>query len=260
MTASLLDRLPLWALFCVPFVSILAAIEVGFRFGSARARAQEHEPPAPVGAVVGATLGLLAFMIAFTFNSTWSRFEARKSLLLDEVNAISTAYLRADLLPESQRDATRRLLREYVDLRANVASLVRQPDGLQQIIVRSEQIQNELWRQVRAAAATSQAPPVFVNTLNTVFELHTKRVLFAARYRIPTVIWSTLCIASFLAMVGVGFNFGLHARRSVVANVVIAIMFSVMLAMIADLDRPLTGLLNVSQEPMIELAGRLERT
>src|SRR6059058_6240216 len=71
---------------------------------------------APVGTMVGATLGLLAFILAFTFGLAATRFDTRRQLLLDEANAIGTTYLRAGMLPE-QGEQIRALLRDYVDAR-----------------------------------------------------------------------------------------------------------------------------------------------
>ncbi len=89
--------------------------------GNRRRRRPEHETDASLGTVVGATLGLLAFMLAFAFGVAAERLQARKQLLLDEVNAIGTTYLRAGLLLEPHQREMRRLLREHVDLRANPA-------------------------------------------------------------------------------------------------------------------------------------------
>ena len=67
--------------------------------------------------MVAAVLALLAFLLTFTFGMAASRFEARRQVLLDEANAIGTAYLRAALLSDPQRAEIRKLLREYVDVR-----------------------------------------------------------------------------------------------------------------------------------------------
>ena len=107
---TVLDVLPLWGLFLAIVVLVLAAIEGGYRLGSYRHRQSGREKEAPVGAMVGATLGLLAFMLAFTFGMAASRFDTRKQLVLDEANAIGTTYLRAAMLPE-RRDEIRALLR-----------------------------------------------------------------------------------------------------------------------------------------------------
>ena len=50
------------------------------------------------GYVVSAVLGLLALLMGFTFSLAVDRFDARRVLVLQEANAIGTAYLRAQLL------------------------------------------------------------------------------------------------------------------------------------------------------------------
>jgi len=105
-----LDAFPLGALFLTILVLVLAAIEGGYRLGRYRHSQSDREKEAPVGAMVGATLGLLAFMLAFTFGMAASRFDTRRQLVLDEANAIGTTYLRTAMLPEG-RDEIRALLR-----------------------------------------------------------------------------------------------------------------------------------------------------
>src|SRR6187399_2567395 len=135
-----LDVLPLWALFPVIVVLVLTAIEGGYRLGAYRQSLSGREKDAPVGSMVGATLGLLAFMLAFTFGMAASRFDTRKQLVLEEANAIGTTYLRAAMLPE-KRDEIRALLRSYVDARLSAF----QPGQAGEAILESEDIQGKLW-------------------------------------------------------------------------------------------------------------------
>ena len=92
------------------------------------------EDDLPVNTIVGATLALLGFMLAFTFGFTASRFDSRKQLLLDEVNSIGTTFLRAGFLPEPHCTEVRGLIRKYVDLRIELAS---HPENLKSIIDQS---------------------------------------------------------------------------------------------------------------------------
>src|SRR5262245_745749 len=109
-----LDFVPLWGLYLGTVLIVFLSVESGRRLGKRRQHSDAAKDPS-VGAMVGATLGLLAFMLAFTFGMASTRFEARRQVLLEEANAIGTAYLRAELLPQMQRTAIRKLLREYVD-------------------------------------------------------------------------------------------------------------------------------------------------
>jgi hypothetical protein len=134
--AGPLDFLPLRVLLVATVVIVLLSTEGGYRLGTYRRHRTEPEKDAPVGAMVGAMLGLLAFMLAFTFGLAASRFDARRIVLLDEANAIGTAYLRAGLLPEPHRSKIRDLLRAYVDARLEavqsgslVQGIARSTDG-----------------------------------------------------------------------------------------------------------------------------------
>lgn len=111
-----LPHLPIWAIFSLTLLLVLVVIEFGYRRGRAEAHlavaSGEQEKEAPVGAMVGAALGLLALLLAFTFGMAAEAFHGRKVALLDEANAIRTAYLRAGLVPEPHAGEMRVLLRE----------------------------------------------------------------------------------------------------------------------------------------------------
>src|ERR1700752_1969178 len=131
-----LDALPLWGLFIVILMVVLLSVEFGYRLGKYRRSRREDEKEAPLGTMVGATLGLLAFILAFTFGLAASRFDNRRQLVLDEANAIGTTYLRAGMLPEHGQQF-RDLLRAYVAARLDAL----QPGKLVEGIHRSEEIQ-----------------------------------------------------------------------------------------------------------------------
>src|SRR5262245_52157769 len=103
-SAPWLDSLPLWLMLVLTVAIILLVVESGYRTGVARARKSVNEREASIDALVGSTLGLLAFMLAFTFGLATSRYDARKQFVLDEAVAIRTADLRAQLLPEPHRN------------------------------------------------------------------------------------------------------------------------------------------------------------
>ena len=102
------------------------SIEGGYRWARHKHRA-EVEKEAPVGAMVGATLGLLAFILAFTFGMAFDAFHARKQAVVDEANAIRTAYSLTGVIPEPHRTEVRKLLREYVEERLQWAGVERGP-------------------------------------------------------------------------------------------------------------------------------------
>ena len=142
---QLFNQLPLWLLYVTTVVIVFLAVVIGFRWGSQIRRHKKSETEAPIGTIVGAMLGLLAFILAFSFGVAASRFDVRKQLLLDEVNGIGTAFLRADFLPAVQRAEARMLYRKYVDIRVEATQHL---EKLPQVLVDSVALHDQLWSQV----------------------------------------------------------------------------------------------------------------
>jgi hypothetical protein len=256
----LFHQLPLWFLYVITVAIVLLSFFSGLRFAIHIRRCKKSETEAPVGSIVGAMLGLLAFILAFTFGMTASRFDARKQLLLDEVNTIGTVYLRTEFLPEPQRAETQKVLRKYVDIRTEA---VRQPEKLPQALVDSEALHEQLWSQVTSLskqASDSILIGLYIQSLNDLIDLHSKRVTVALQYRVPGAIWLALYFVTILAMAAVGYHFGIAGTGSFLISLVLALAFSAIILLIADLDRAGKGLITVSQKPMIELQQKLSQS
>lgn len=251
----LLDALPLWAIFPITVAIALVSVEVGYRLAKNRQQ-RAAEENAPVGGMVGATLGLLAFMLAFTFGLAGTRFEARRQVLLSEANAIGTTYLRAKMLPEPMRTEAQNLLREYVDVRLEAV----QPGKLQQAMVKSEELHNRLWLVAVATAEKDRSAitSLFIQALNQVIDLHAERVMAGLRSRVPGAIWVVLYLLAILAMVILGYHAALANSRRSIAVIALIFGFSSVLFLIADLDRPGQGTLQVSQQAMIDLRNSMK--
>lgn len=250
-----LDVLPLWGFFIFILLLVLFSVEGGYRFGKYRTK-QAQEKETPVGEMVAAMLGLLAFILAFTFGLAAERFDKRRHVLLDEANAIGTTYLRAGMLPE-KREEIRKLLRDYVDTRLEAVSTGKIAEG----VVRSEQLQNQLWQHAVTLAEKNPSSIIvglYVQTLNETIDLHTKRLTAGVRNRIPTVIWAALFGVSILSFAAMGYHSGLTGTNRSPAIIAVAITFSVVIGLIADLDRPQEGTLKVSQQALIDLRKSMD--
>jgi len=197
-----IDALPLWALFIVILLVVLLSVEFGYRLGKYRRSHHETEKEAPLGTMVGATLGLLAFILAFTFGLAAARFDARRQTLLDEANAIGTTYLRAGMLPE-RGEEVRRLLRDYVAARLEAVRSGNVVEGIR----RSENIQQQVWTEAETVGEknpNSIVVGLFVQSLNEMIDLHAKRVQTGVRSRIPGAIWLGLFAVAALSLATIG--------------------------------------------------------
>ncbi len=251
-----LDRLPLPGFFGATMLIILVSVECGYLMGIWRSRRSEGQGENVIGSAVGAMLGLLAFILAFTFGTTASRFDTRKQLLLNEVNAIGTAALRAELLPEPHRTKCRDLIRHYVKLRVQATKM----DVVPRLIVESEKTLDQLWVETTALPEADMDPPLralFVQSVNEMIDLHTSRVTVALYNRIPGSVWLWLVGAVACTMFAVGYQFGFSQQRKILIHLLLAALLSSVVLLIADLDRGGAGSVKVNMQAMINLSNKL---
>ncbi|MGH7260397.1 MAG: DUF4239 domain-containing protein, partial [Nitrospiraceae bacterium] len=99
------------------FLTMLLFLEVGRRIGMRRMGEETERQRSGLLTIETAIYGLLGLLVAFTFSGASSRFEARRVLVVQEANAIGTAYLRLDLLPAAAQPALREKFRLYTETR-----------------------------------------------------------------------------------------------------------------------------------------------
>lgn len=252
---AIMETLPLWLLLLLTLAFVLGFAELGHRFGEKRRKRSELEKTEPVNAMTGTMLGLLAFILAFVFGVSATRFSAREDLVLREANAIGTCYLRADLLPEAQREPARALLREYVDVRLAWAASESAGDARH-----SQQIHAKLWKiaaEFGRVNSGSESASLFIDSLNEVIDVHEERVL--ARAHINGVIWTALFVLTALAFAATGYYTGLHASVRSPVLPATALAFAIVIVLIADLDRPMDGLVTTNQHAMHDLQVSIKR-
>ena len=142
-----MDHARVAALFAfVLFIGIVLLLDIGRRIGVRRMASDPDGARAGVAAVDGAVFGLLGLLVAFTFSGAAARFDARRHLIVEETNAIGTAYLRLDLLPPDTRSALRERFRRYVDLRLEVYRRLPDVAAAKEELARATQLQSEIGR------------------------------------------------------------------------------------------------------------------
>jgi hypothetical protein len=207
------------------------------------------EKEAPVGAMVGATLGLLAFILAITFSMAANRFQDRKIALLDEANAIRTTYLLAEVIPEPHRTEVRKVLRDYVVERLQWTGVEKVQGGRS-----ANALVDQLWAQAATVGEkSSDVIALFVDSVNKVIELRVERLMLRDRSHIPGAFWAVLYLITILAHAAMGHHGGVAGTNRSPVMVAVAIAFAAVIMLIADIDSSGSGFVNVSQQPMIDL-------
>ena len=248
-----INLLPILKVLLPVFAGAWLAGEIGHRLGAFR-RERSGTVLAPgVGAMVGSLLALLAFMLAFTFGVAAERFGTRRVLVVDEANAVSTAFLRADLMPPPWADNLREHLREYVDLRLEMAA---SPEAVAAGLTRSEELHVLMWADVLAGTEARPVPTnaLVLQAINDVIDLHSSRVAATYYSRLSIAIWGMLFLVTASGMVAVGYQAGISGPRPSVVSLLLMLALSAVIALIVDLDRPGTGWLAVQQASLQDAA------
>jgi hypothetical protein len=258
-----LDQLSLLALFVICVLSQVLFIEFGFRYGHYRREHGVKAQLAQVRAIMGASLGLLAFMLAFAFSIAQQHFEARTQAYMLEVSAIDSAYRGSDLLEEEPRLLAKDLLKRFAVLRLDTVQAVQAGDRSEVVAMvrESERIHDLLWGIAESAMegeGNVADSGIFAQSVLTMISAHDARLQAAIFNRISPVIWLTLYIMALLSMLVMGYQAGLTGTRSSLATWSLALAFSVVMALITDLDRPNMSLFNLDQGLMEELESRME--
>lgn len=232
------------------------ASETGYRLGRfAGPRGEAFDKQ--LGMISGATFALVAFLIGFGFAGAGTRYVDRLDLIVKEANALGTAWLRADVLPQPARGELKEALRQYT---ASRLELLENKDRAQALALLAKVgAQHErLWDiALKGTAGNASLMLVVLPSLNEVIDLHTTH-LSAARRRIPTAIMVTLLIATALALALASFGNGQAGRRFPILNFTYGFALAAALWMTLDLDHPRRGTIQISVLPLVETLASMK--
>ena len=242
-------------LFAVTCIVLLIMHEIGFRLRAIKQRDDDEDGRKQVEETRNQVAILLSLLIGFAMSMALGRFDERRNLVVDEANAIGTAYLRASMQVDQVKASAPGLLRDYVDTQLTIFGSSSIPEERAAASKRAAQIQGELWRD--ATVAAKQSPTTitasYISALNEVFDLDSTRVA-ARKNRIPWDVWMLLGTLSILTSLIIGYG---QRHRAFLASVVPVLTVAIALSLIADLDSPVSGLIQVSQQSMQDLSKQL---
>jgi hypothetical protein len=244
------------------FVAMLALLELGRRLGRRRSAAADGANVG-IGAVEGSVFGLMGLMIAFTFAGASTRFEARRQLIVEEANAIGTAWLRLDLLPESDAAAMRERFRAYLDSRLEVYRDVSDSEVRRVNLARSAKLQDEIWAAAVIACREPGMQPatlLVLPALNDMIDITTARTM-AGEFHQPMIIFAVLFALALAASLLAGYGMAGATSPRWMHMVAFAAITAIAILVILDLEYPRLGFIRVdaSDRVLIELRASMDR-
>jgi hypothetical protein len=209
--------------------------------------------------VLTGMLGLLGLLLAFTYSYTVSRFDQRKSAVLNDVNAIGTAFARADLLAEPSRTELRNILLEYARFRHVDAELLR-PHTVNATLALMLEKQAPLWPATKRMASRTTPGPLEVSviqSINEVIDAHTTR-LTVGFDTLPSEVLHMLLFVAGMTLAVAGYAAGRLGSLPRWRMSSLAMALSAVMLVVTDFDRPTTGFIQVSQQGYLELVQDME--
>jgi hypothetical protein len=240
-------------------IAIILAIEVGRWVGL---RITLPEKSAAATATEGLVFAILGLLIAFTFSNAAGRFDQRRAVIVDQVNALSTAWSRVDVLSYPLRPAIREPMLEWARLAARWNEFAGDEKAIEDARKRGTELQTQTWNATIDALRRADNPSlnvVLLPPLNEWMDLTTKRHSLDL-IGTPPMVLPMLCVMSLSGAV----LMGIHSARSPRSKLHIAMFAGVItfsVYVILDLNQPRKGLIRIDtiDQTMKELVQSFEQ-
>lgn len=244
------------------FFGIVLALGVGRYLGRRNSSDKTESSHIRLTAVETAVFGLMGLLIAFTFSGAASRYELRRQQIVNEANAISSAYLRIDLLPSQAQPALREKFRLYLEARISAFRVLPDIEASSKHIAVAASLHQDIW--AGATAALRESPPqatlLMVPALNEMSNLTTERAI-AALTHTPMVILFMLVILGCACSLLAGYAMASMGPRQVtVHTITFAFILTSTVYVILDLDFPRFGLiqLDFADQALLDLRALMK--
>ena len=231
------------------FLGMMISLEIGYRFGQRKARDPESRRESSgdsTGIIAASIFGLLGLLLGFSFAGGTSRLESKRGLAVQEANAIGTAYLRLDLLADPQRAKLRTLFREYLDARLAVQRKLPDLSDAEQELARVAELQQSIWSHAVNASKTDggEYGRLVLPPINEMIDITTSRAV-AYFTHLPGLIFTLLITVALITGLLAGHTLGERRKRSWFYTTIYALVVSLTIYAVVDLDNPRSGLIRL---------------
>jgi hypothetical protein len=228
-------------------LGMAGSIEAGYRVGKRRLKKYPESKTEGSGGVESSIFAILGLILAFTFTGTLSRYEHRVKLVLQEANAIGTAYLRLDLLPKDAQDKLRPLYREYVQSRINVFEYYKNRQLSNSYFRQGLKLQGQIWEIANASVLIDKNPGIMtlvLSSTNDMIDIANER-LQATRTHPPIIVYILLFTLALASAFLVGQDMSVNEKRPLFYMVIFCVTISGITYIILDLENPRLGVVRI---------------
>jgi hypothetical protein len=244
------------------FAGILACLELGYRIGRNSSMKIHESAYEGVGAIEAALFALLGLLLGYSFAGATSRLETRHQLVVQEANAIGTAYLRLDLLPLSEQPEIRHQFREYLDARVQAYEKFAHKESTEREFELASELRRQIWIQALTFSRADQSQDAvrpLLPALNEMIDVTTSRAI-ALESHLPALIFYLLICIALLCGLLAGYAMFKRQGRSWLHMLLFAAIISITVYAIFEFDNPRYGLIKVdaADRALLELRNSIQ--
>lgn len=248
MIHSLLNDLDTSVIILILFLFMLASIWIGYKMAY-----KKPEINSMATELISPLLGLLALLMAFTFGMSNSRYDDRKSNLIDEANCIGTAILRADIYPDSLKNEFKKDFNVYLSSRKDFYTLENDEAKINASLKQTATASNKLWSRASFYAKDKNyfiQSNMMLPALNDMFDSTAKsNITYISK--VPESIIYLLFLFSIIISFYIGYKSGLEKKIELNFILGFCALICVVIFITLDLDRSRRGLINLNTEVQI---------
>ena len=254
-----MEAAPLWLLGLILLMLFWSAAALGRWLRERAGKAATPEEKSDPAFIVSASLGLLALLLGFTVSMAVSRYDGRRAATLNEGNAIGTFVYRTDLMPPALRAATLDELEHYVEARLAVGRMGETSEAVLKAHAETGKVAERLWKHM--VAVGPQVPDTAVRMLlvesaNGMFDAAMVRDAALAN-RLPPTLVALLILFPVASLVLIGYVSGRLIGAHFLASTELILLLTLVLLLIADLDRPRSGTIVTPQGALLEAQAQI---
>jgi len=226
-------------------LGMIGVMQTGWRIG--RKFQDESRKPANVQTIGTAVFALLGLLIAFTFSNALSRFEVRRTLIVQEANNMGTAFLRIDLLAPEAQPKMRELFRNYLESRLAAYRYIPDLKAAMKELDRGSQLQQQIWSHAVNHCRGEPTPCalLLLPALNSMIDVTTTRTMLS-QFHPPTIVFVLLILFSLTAALLAGYEMaaGSHSWIHIIG---FSLAMAITIYVILDVEYPRIGFIRIDQ-------------
>jgi len=261
MYDELFHQLSIWLIGIIVLLVLFVALELGYRIGFSRRKLWKGADSSSGQYILTSMFALLGLILAFTYGSGVSRFDATKQAVTLEANAIRIAFYRANLITEPESTELKQALLDYARTR-----IIKQQEQItnkqfQKIIQKTLQEQSELWlvteKIIKQSQPDSFVPPMLLEAVNKISTVHTTRFT-AGMDRLPSAVLIMLLFVAASSLSVAGFSAGVTGHLNRLRMTAFILVLAGVMFIIYDFDQPHNGFIRIDQNNISLIINEME--